>query len=59
MSSPSATQSKYPYPNEPNWSRSEKTVARAAFDAALDRELRELMQEAKQMANQISRPADL
>ena len=59
MTSPSATQDRYPYQNEPIWSRSEKTVARAAFDAALKRELQEIMQEAKQMANQINEPADL
>ena len=59
MTSPSATQGSYPYRNEPTWSRSEKTVARAAFDAALNRELREVMQETKQMANQIKEPADL
>ena len=59
MTSPSATQGSYPYQNEPTWSRSEKTVARAAFDAALNRELHEVMQEAKQMANQIKEPADL
>ena len=59
MTSPFATQSRYPYQNEPIWSRSEKTVARAAFDAALKRELQEVMQEAKQMANQINEPAEL
>ena len=59
MTSPSATQDSYPYQNEPIWSRSEKTVARAAFDAALKRELQEVMQEAKQMANQMNEPADL
>jgi len=59
MTSPSATQDRYPYQNDPIWSRSEKTVARAAFDAALKRELQEVMQEAKQMANQINEPADL
>jgi hypothetical protein len=59
MTSPSGTQDRYPYQNEPTWSRSEKTVARAAFDAALKRELQEVMQEAKQMANQINEPADL
>ena len=59
MTSPSVTQNSYPYQNEPIWSRSEKTVARAAFDAALKRELQEVMQEAKQMANQINEPADL
>jgi hypothetical protein len=59
MTSPSATQDSYPYQNEPMWSRSEKIVARAAFDAALKRELQEVMQEAKQMANQINEPSDL
>ena len=59
MTSPSATQDRYPYQNDPIWSRSEKTVARAAFDAALKRELQEVMQEAKQTANQINEPADL
>src|SRR6476620_873827 len=59
MTSLSATQDSYPYQNAPMWSRSEKTVARAAFDAALKRELQEVMQEAKQMANQINEPADL
>src|SRR5207253_9568606 len=59
MTIPSTTQDRYPYQNEPIWSRSEKTVARAAFDAALKRELQEIMQEAKQMANQINEPADL
>ena len=59
MSSPSATQDSYPYQNEPIWSKSEKAIARAAFDAALKRELQEVMQEAKQMANQINEPADL
>ena len=59
MSSPSATQNTYPYQNEPTWSKSEKAIARTAFDAALKRELQEVMQDAKQMANQIHEPADL
>src|ERR1700732_1873953 len=59
MTSPSATQDSYPYQNEPIWSRSEKAVARTAFDAALKRELHEIIQETKQMANQINEPADL
>ena len=59
MTSPSATQDSYPYQNEPIWSRSEKAVARTAFDAALKRDLQEVMQETKQMANQINDPADL
>jgi len=56
MSSPSATPNKYPYPNEPAWSRSERAIARAAFDAALQRELREIMREIKGRATQIKEP---
>jgi photoprotection regulator FRP-like protein len=59
MTSPSVTQDRYPYQNEPMWSRSEKAIARKAFDAALKRELHDVMQETKQMANQINEPADL
>jgi hypothetical protein len=59
MTSPSATQDRYPYQNEPIWSRSEKAIARKAFDAALERELQEVMQETKQMASQIKEPSDL
>jgi hypothetical protein len=59
MSNPSAIQDSYPHENEPTWSRSEKIVARKAFDAALKRELHEVMQETKQMASQIKEPSDL
>jgi photoprotection regulator FRP-like protein len=59
MTTPSATQDRYPYQNEPIWSRSEKAVARTAFDAARKRELHDVMQETKQMASQINEPADL
>ena len=59
MTSPTATQERYPYQNEPIWSRSEKAIARKAFDAALERELHEVIQEAKERANQIKEPADL
>jgi hypothetical protein len=41
------------------WSRSEKAIARRAFDAVLRRELQEVMQEAKRMASQIKEPSDL
>ena len=47
-----------PYQNEPLWSRSEKAIARPAFDAALKRELQDVMREAKRMANRIKEPAD-
>jgi len=59
MSSPSATQNTYPYQNEPTWSKSEKAIARRAFDAALKRELQDVMRKTKQMANQIKEPADV
>ena len=59
MTSPSATQDRYPYQNESIWSRSEKTIARKAFDAALERELHEVMQETKKMASRIKEPSDL
>jgi hypothetical protein len=59
MTSPSATQHRYPYQNEPIWSRSEKALARKAFDAALGRELHEVIQEAQKMANQIKQSSDL
>src|SRR5215469_4680631 len=58
MSSPSLNQNPYPLQNEPTWSKSEKAIARTAFDAALKRELQEVMQAAKQMANEIKEPAD-
>src|ERR1700720_2174865 len=59
MTSPSAIQDSYPYQNEPIWSRSEKTIARAAFDAALGRELHEVIQQTKKMASQIQQSSDL
>jgi hypothetical protein len=59
MTSPSATQDGYPYQNEPIWSRPEKVIARTAFDAALGRELHEVIQEAKKMASQIQQSSDL
>jgi hypothetical protein len=59
MPSPSATQDSYPYQNEAIWSRSEKAIARKAFDAALGRELHEVIQKAKQMANEIQQSSDL
>jgi Photoprotection regulator fluorescence recovery protein len=46
-------------PSELLWTRSEKKIARKAFDAALKRELEEVIQEAKQRAGQIKEPSDL
>jgi hypothetical protein len=59
MASPSVSQKSYPYQNEPIWSRSEKVIARTAFDAALGRELHEVIQEARKMASQIKQSSDL
>jgi hypothetical protein len=59
MTNPSATPVSYPCQNEPTWSKSEKAVARAAFDAALGRELQEVIQRTKQMANEIQQSSDL
>ena len=59
MSSSSATPNTYPYLHEPTWSKSEKAIARTAFDAALKRELQDVMRKTKQMANQIKEPADV
>jgi len=41
------------------WSRSEKTVARKAFDAALNRELQELIEGTKRQASRIKEPSEL
>ncbi len=61
MSSPSQFPTHYGHANasDVNWSRSEKAVARKAFDAALRRELQVVMRKAKQMASQIKQPGDL
>ena len=42
-----------------NWSPEEKTVARRAFDRALQRELEAVMIEAKKRAAKIQQPSDL
>jgi hypothetical protein len=43
----------------PRISKSEKLIARTAFDAALGRGLHEVIQEVKKMANQIQQSSDL
>ena len=59
MTCASATPHSYPYQNEPTWSRSEKVLARKAFDAALRRELHEVIRETQEMASQIKQSSDL
>jgi hypothetical protein len=41
------------------WSKSEKAIARKAFDAALGRELVEVIRKTKQMANEIQQSSNL
>jgi Photoprotection regulator fluorescence recovery protein len=59
MPSPSTMQDRYSYQNQLNWSKSERLIARRAFDAALKRELHEIIQPTKQKASQIREPADM
>ena len=61
MTSPSRFLIRNGYANQRDltWSRLEKAIARKAFNAALKRELHEVIQEAKQMASQIQQPSDL
>jgi hypothetical protein len=42
-----ASQNDYPSRHDLRWSRSDKAIARKAFDAALEREIHEVIQEAK------------
>lgn len=59
MPSPSTIQDRYSYQNQLNWSKSERVIARKAFDAALNRELHEIIQQAKQKASQSKRPTEV
>jgi Photoprotection regulator fluorescence recovery protein len=61
MSSPPQSSTHYGYasPSDLTWSRSEKAIARKAFDAALKQELLEAMQEAKHRTSGIKQPSDL
>jgi hypothetical protein len=59
MTSLSVTQDRYPHRNEPIWSKSEKAIARKAFDGALAQELHQVIQEAKRMASEIKQSSDL
>lgn len=59
MSSPSISHETYPWQNQPTWSKSEKVIARKAFDAALGRELLEVIREAKRMAKQMQHSSEL
>jgi hypothetical protein len=54
-----AIQKEDPNQGDLKWLRLEKAIARKAFDAALERELHEVIQEAKRMASQIQQASDL
>lgn len=54
MNSPSTSQPTYTHHHEPRWSDAEKKIARAAFDAALHREIDEVIQTAKQRVNALA-----
>ena len=56
---PSAAPDNVPREDELRWSKSERETARKAFDHALNQELQELIQQAKQMAAAIKQPSDL
>ena len=59
MRDPSAAQNRRSHRNEPDWPGTERNIARKVFDAALTRELQQVMREAKHMANKIKEPADV
>lgn len=48
-----------PSESELRWSKSERAIARNAFDHALNQELQEVIQRAKQMAAEIKEPSEL
>src|SRR5215471_16081739 len=59
MNSPSVNQHQHPHQNEPAWSKSEKAIAHKAFDAALERELQEVIQKKSRRPARSRKPPDL
>ena len=61
MRNPSQSPTPYGYASasDVTWSRAEKAVARRAYDAALVRELQEVMEDASQRASRIRQPSDV
>ncbi len=55
----SAGRASDPKEDELRWSKSERTTARKAFDHALNQELQEVIQQARQMTAAIQQPSDL
>jgi len=61
MSSPSQSPLHYGYASasDMTWSRSEKAIARKAFEHALQKELEEVVHKTQRMASTIHQPSDL
>lgn len=56
---PSAGPASHYREDELRWSKSERAIARKAFDQALNQELQEVIQRAKQMAAEVKEPYEL
>jgi len=56
---PSAGPASHHREDELRWSKSERAIARKAFDHALNQELQEVIQQAKQMAAEAKDPSEL
>ena len=56
---PSVVPHSHPTPHELRWSKSERTIARKAFERALNKELQEVIEQVKQMAAAIKHPSEL
>lgn len=56
---PSAVPNNHSSEGELRWSKSERATARKAFDHALNQELQEVIQQAKQMAAKVKEPSEL
>jgi hypothetical protein len=56
---PSAVPASHHKEEEPSGSKSERAITRRAFDHALKQELREVIQQAKQMAAEVKEPSEV
>ena len=56
---PSAVPGNLHREGELRWSKAERAIARKAFDQALNQELQEVIQQAKQMAAEVKEPYEL
>ena len=56
---PSAGPASHHRQDELRWSKSERAIARRAFDHALNQELQEVIRQAKQMAVEVKEPCQL